>query len=100
MLKFLVKVFMSLYLLKLLMDQVDTLHVCRYWSEVLCCTIMTHLGDFEFKVTDFEISESESAKYSKHLINRVLHGAPIIEVIFFERREASACLINAERQAR
>ena len=43
---------------------------------------------------------SESAKYSKHLINRVLHGAPIIEVIFFERREASACLINAERQAR
>ena len=45
-------------------------------------------------------SESESAKYSKYLIIRVLHGAPIIEVIFFERREASACLINAERQAR
>ena len=45
MLKFLVKVFMSLYLLKLWMDQVDTLHVGRYWSEVLCCTIMTHLGD-------------------------------------------------------
>ena len=20
----------------------DTLHVCRYWSEVLCCTITTH----------------------------------------------------------
>ena len=37
------------------MDQVDTLHVGRYWSEVLCCTIMTHLGDLEFKVTDFEI---------------------------------------------
>ena len=37
------------------MDQVDTLHVNRYWSEVLCCTIMTHLGDLEFKVTDFEI---------------------------------------------
>ena len=55
MLKFLVKVFMSLYLLKLLMDQVDTLHVDRYWSEVLCCTIMTHLGDFEVKVTDLEI---------------------------------------------
>ena len=34
------------------MDQVDTLHVGRYWSEVLCCT---HLGDLEFKVTDFEI---------------------------------------------
>ena len=42
---------MSLYLLKLLMDQVDTLHVGRYWSEVLCCTIMTHLGDLEVKDT-------------------------------------------------
>ena len=53
MLKFLVKVFMSLYPLKLWMDQVDTLHVGRYWSEVLCCTIMTHLGDLEVKVTEF-----------------------------------------------
>ena len=44
MLKFLVKVLMSLYSLKLLMDQVDTLHVGRYWSEVLCLTIMIHLG--------------------------------------------------------
>ena len=55
MLKFLVKVFMSLYLLKLWMDQVDTLHAGRYWSEVLCCTVMTHLGDLEVKVTDLEI---------------------------------------------
>ena len=55
MLKFLVKVFKSLYLLKLWMDQVDTLHVGRYWSEVLCCTIMTHLGDLEAKVMDLEI---------------------------------------------
>ena len=54
-LKFLVKVFMSLYLLRLLMDQVDTLHVGRYWFEVLCCTIMTHLADLEVKVTDLEI---------------------------------------------
>ena len=52
---FLVKVFMSLYLLKLRMDQVDTLHAGRYWSEVLCCTIMTHLNDLEVKVTDLEI---------------------------------------------
>ena len=37
------------------MDQVDTLHVSRYWSEVLCCTIMTHQSGLEFKVTDFEI---------------------------------------------
>ena len=54
MFKFLVKVFMSLYLLKLWMDQIDTLHVGRYWSEVLCCTIMIHLGDLEVKVTDLE----------------------------------------------
>ena len=53
MLKFLVKVFMSLYLLNLLMDQVDTLHVDRYWSEGLCCTITTYLGDLEVKVTKF-----------------------------------------------
>ena len=56
MLKFLVKVSISLYLLDLLMDQVDTLHIGRYWSEVLCSTIMTHLGDLEVKVSDFEMS--------------------------------------------
>ena len=44
MLKFLVKVFISLYLLNMLMDQVDTLHVGRYGSEVLCSTIMTLPG--------------------------------------------------------
>ena len=37
------------------MDQVDTLHIDRYWSEVLCCTIMAHLSDHEVKVTDLEI---------------------------------------------
>ena len=36
------------------MDQVDTLHVGRYWSEVLCCTIMTHLDDLEVKVTELK----------------------------------------------
>ena len=55
MLKFLIKVFISLYLLNMLIGQVDTLHGGRYWSEVLCCTIMTHLGDLEVKVTDLEI---------------------------------------------
>ena len=50
MLKFLIKVFVSLYLFNFFMDHVDTLHVGRYWSEVLFCTIMTHLGD-----TDLEI---------------------------------------------
>ena len=34
------------------MDQIDTLHVGRYWSEVLCCTTMTHLGDLEVIVID------------------------------------------------
>ena len=37
------------------MDQVDILQVGRYWSEVLCCIIVTHLGDLEVKVTDFVI---------------------------------------------
>ena len=55
MLEFLVKVFISLHLLDMLMDQVDSVHVGRYWSEVLCYTIMTQLDDLEFKVTDFEI---------------------------------------------
>ena len=49
-LKFLVKVFRSLYLLNMLMDQVHTLHVGRYWSEALCCTITTHLSDLEINV--------------------------------------------------
>ena len=45
---------MSLYLLNIWMDLIDTfcLHVVRYLSEVLCCTIMTHLSDFEVKVTE------------------------------------------------
>ena len=55
MLKLLVKVFVSLYHLNMLMDRVDTVHIDRYWSEVLCCTIMDHLSDFEVKVTDLEI---------------------------------------------
>ena len=55
MLKFLVKVFKSLYLLNPWMDLADTLPDVGYWSEVLCCIIMTHIGDPEVKVTDFEI---------------------------------------------
>ena len=31
------------------MEQVGTKHVVRNWSEVLCCTFMTH---HEIKVTD------------------------------------------------
>ena len=55
MFKFLVKVFKSLYLLNPWMDLVGTLPNVRFWSEVLCCTITTHIGDLEVKVTDFEI---------------------------------------------
>ena len=51
-LKFFIKVFISLYLLNMLIDQVDTLHGGRYWSEVSYCTIMTNLADLEVKVTD------------------------------------------------
>ena len=39
----------------MLMDKVDTLHVGRHWSEGLCGTITTHLGDLEVKVTDLNI---------------------------------------------
>ena len=35
------------------MDQDDTLHVGRYWSEVLCCTIMTHLGGQGHRLRNF-----------------------------------------------
>ena len=38
------KLFKCLYLLTMLMDQVDTLHVARYWAEVLCSTIVVHPG--------------------------------------------------------
>ena len=50
---FRLKFFIGLYLLTMLMDQVDTLHVARYWSEVLRSTIT--LGDLEVKVTDLKI---------------------------------------------
>ena len=51
-LKFLVKVFTSLYLLNFKMGLVDTLHLARYWSEILCYTLMTQLRDFQVKVID------------------------------------------------
>ena len=36
------------------MDLTDILPDVRYWSEVLCCIILTHISDLEVKVTDFE----------------------------------------------
>ena len=50
-----VKIFKSLHLLNLWMDLIDILPDVRCWSEVLCCTILTHLSDLDVKVTDFEI---------------------------------------------
>ena len=54
-LSFLVKGFINLYLLIMMMDQFDTLHVDRCWSQVLCCNIRIHLYDLEVKVKDLEI---------------------------------------------
>ena len=53
MLKFLVKVFKSLYLLNLWMDLVDIVPDVRYWSEVLCCTVMPHISDLEILCLSF-----------------------------------------------
>ena len=36
------------------MDLVDILPNVRYWSEVLCCTILTHISNSEVKVTYFK----------------------------------------------
>ena len=54
MLKILVKMLTSQYLMNMLMDQFDTLHVGRYRSEALCCTIATQLGGFEVKDADLK----------------------------------------------
>ena len=56
MLKFFIKVFRSLYLLNMLMDQVDTLHVGRYIGlKFYAVPSWSTLGDLEVKVTDLEI---------------------------------------------
>ena len=49
MLKFLVKVFVSLYLLNMYMDQALIVIGLKFF------TIMTHLSDLEVKVMDLEI---------------------------------------------
>ena len=52
--KRLVKVFISLYLLNMLVDQVDTLQVDRYWSQVFYCTKISFYY-LEVKVMDLDI---------------------------------------------
>ena len=69
MLMYLVKVFRSLYLLNPWMNLFDTLPDVRYWSEVLCYTITTHISDLEVKVTDFDIL-SEAFR-SLYLLNSI-----------------------------
>ena len=44
--------------MNLWMDLVDTLPDVRYWSEVLCYTITTHISDLEVKGTDSVSSEA------------------------------------------
>ena len=55
MLKFLVKVFVTLDLLKFELDLADTVPDIRYYSIILCCTIPIPLTNLEIKVTHFEI---------------------------------------------
>ena len=43
-----------LYLLNLWMVVVDTGPDIRYWSEVLCHTVQTHISDLKVKVMDLE----------------------------------------------
>ena len=43
-----------LYLLNLGLEVDYTYLDVRYLYEVICCTILTHMNDFEVKVMDFE----------------------------------------------
>ena len=52
---FIIFFFRTLYILNILMNLGDGMPMVRYWSEVLCRTIMTHLRDLDVKITDFEI---------------------------------------------
>ena len=52
--KFWVKVFKRPYLLNFCKEEVHTCADVRYLSEVLYCTIPTHLSDLEVKVLDLE----------------------------------------------
>ena len=71
MLKFFVKVFRSLYLLNMLMDQVDTLHVGRYWSEVLCSTIVVHPHGLKNFMLKFFIKDLRSLYLLNMLMDQV-----------------------------
>ena len=60
-LKFLVKVFKRLYLLNPWMEEGHTCHDVSYWSEVLICTILTHMSDLDLRVMDVESADSRRA---------------------------------------
>ena len=54
------------------MDLVGTLPDVRYWSKILCCTILTPFSNLLIKVTDLEILCGQNAyiisvsNYRKH----------------------------------
>ena len=60
-LKLLVKVFKRLYLLNLWMEIVHICHDVSYWSEVLCCAILTYMSDLDLRVMDVEYADSTRA---------------------------------------
>ena len=57
----------------------EVVHTCpdvKNWSEVLCCTIPTHMNDLEVKVTDRKKFEPVHDKtYNKTCVTRELRSA-------------------------
>ena len=45
------------------MEAVRTCPDVRYWSEVLCCTILTHMSDLEVKAICLEKTKSNQFCY-------------------------------------
>ena len=82
---FFVKVYTSLYPMNFNMDLVDTLHVVRYWSEVLCFTIITCLCNIQVIAMVFGIELLSSILNvlvkifgSVYLLNIFIHLGPTL----------------------
>ena len=78
--RFRVQVFISLYLLNMVMDQLDTLHVGRYLSEVLCCIIncQNHYCPVYLHLTIIVL------KFQGDLQDKVLADDSLIEPVLLE----------------
>ena len=67
----------------------EVIHTCpdvRYWSEVLCCTIPTHMSVFEVKVTDLEknhVKKCDSGELCCPVAALIINFAEIISIKFF-----------------